>query len=153
MTITVEQLRRKYPEPVKSSPEATANPASYCVGGALALELGCYISEGSSVSSPGQANQGRVGAPSAGGVFTPNKGTLLEMGMFPDPAVLAALLIHVNPGLSSAAGDAFAETIVRKNDTGNFETAWGLLSEALSWTEPWTDADDAALREFAGLSA
>lgn len=151
-----ERLRAKYPNPIRTTPGATPPEGTYCVGGALMEEMGelAFRFPGSVpvILESGPSEPGR--APRAALAVDDDKAASLiaqavRIGNFPDTASLSYCLQGANPSLTAEVAREFARRIARKNDTGNFETAWQTLADALAWSpDPWTPADDEAVSAF-----
>lgn len=150
-----ETLRAKYPNPVRTpQDQALSDPETYCVGGALAREMGLvsiFIPGGIGVSgTPAEPGRSVAVAQNFEGMIewrAPENA--IPVGTFPDTAVLTMALQQANPSLPTEVALAYAKRITVKNDTGNFETAWQTLADALAWSEAdWTPADDAAVLAF-----
>lgn len=108
MTITVEELRRKYPEPVEATITNVLDHAdAYCVGGSLCLELG-----------------GKNGFPTVSAAVWWNE---RDSELTLDWALLIA-----NPQLTAPQAAELAAHIMDENDEGNFDVAWAWLDKGLS---------------------
>ncbi len=57
---------------------------------------------------------------------------------FPLASELAEILQTINPELSLAVAEKYADFITRLNDRRRFGFAWSYLKEALEWTDGQT---------------
>lgn len=103
--ITMQAIRRKYPDPVKFSYGYTKDCGKYCVGGAYIQYAGITLPDGA----------------------------LRFEHLFPASGNLAFALRQSNPALTPAKAWVFATKIMEFNDAMLFERAWASLDEALRW--------------------
>jgi hypothetical protein len=101
--ITAAMVREKFPHPVSMDDRKAGVPGCYCVGGAFLA----IVHESSNRGIPDIA--------------------------FPEPEPIGDALRRVNPSLSGGRADRFAWDIIHTNDARDFDGAWRILDEALSY--------------------
>jgi hypothetical protein len=113
--VNVQQLKRRYPSPVKGNVRGSG---TYCVGGAFVLETlrsGLF---------------GENGYEQYIGLRT------YEGGCFPPAEAIARALVIVQPALDHDRADIIARYIVAANDSGEFDRAWEYLDDGLRGEVP-----------------
>jgi len=103
MRVAVEEIRKRYPNPVKAG--GSVDPLSYCTGGAVCLFADLPV-------------------------HFPLIHRLAEALRKLNPE-LSSYVVKNEHGWSKAA--SYALSIITANDAGDFERAWQLVGEALEW--------------------
>lgn len=99
----VEQLKHQYPHPTIFDEVKEVDDFSYCVGGALLMDYAQYSERDYYVKR------------------------------FPSDHELARVLLRINDNLDIQNAYYFAEGIIRHNDNADYEAAWALLDDALTF--------------------
>jgi hypothetical protein len=107
MAVTVAELRKKYPWPLRASQASGYVEDEYCVGGAICKEMGI--------------ERHGCNFPTAGEIRT-----AIERA---NPNLDHYLMTNVDSG----SFDDSCEAIVKFNDCGTFEQAWKEMEKLLKW--------------------